>query len=278
MPVKIVTDSTCDLPTEAAARLGVTVVPLYIHLGNQDYADGIDITREEFYRKLALADSPTTTAVPSLTKFTAIYRALVEEGASEILSIHISESLSAVVNVARSAAAEFQLAPVTVFDSRSLSMGIGFLVQTAAEMAAAGKTAAEIVQVLENQIRRTHVWAALDTLQYLRKSGRMSRALSVVGELLQIKPILKMHDGVSSVERVRTKKAAIARLAEVLESAAPFEKLAFLHSNALEQMQGLRTRVQQLIPENGSWIGVVNPVLGAHIGPGVVGFAYVRRE
>jgi len=278
MPVKIVTDSTCDLPPEVGVSLGVTVVPLYIHMGNQDYADGIDITREEFYRKLPLADSPTTTAVPSLTKFTAIYRALVEEGASEILSIHISESLSAAVNVARSAADEFHLAPVTVFDSRSLSMGIGFLVQTAAELAAAGKTVAEIIPVLENQIRRTHVWAALDTLQYLRKSGRMSRALSVVGELLQIKPIVKMHDGVSGVERVRTKKAAISRLVENLEASAPFEKLAFLHSNALDQVQGLQARVQQLVPENGSWLGVVNPVLGAHIGPGVVGFAYVRKE
>ncbi|MEM5776734.1 MAG: DegV family protein, partial [Anaerolineaceae bacterium] len=193
MTVKILTDSTCDLPADIVAGLGITVIPLYIHVGNEHYADGVDITREQFYQNLRHYEQHPTTAVPSPAKFHALYEALAEEGATEILSIHISETLSGTVNVARVTAAQPTSVPVTVVDSRNLSMGTGFLVQTAAELARMGRTVAEILPVLESQIRRTHVWAALDTLEFLRRSGRMNRALSMVGEILQIKPIMKMH-------------------------------------------------------------------------------------
>lgn len=278
MTVKILTDSTCDLPADIVAGLGITVIPLYIHVGNEHYADGVDITREQFYQNLRHYEQHPTTAVPSPAKFHALYEALAEEGATEILSIHISETLSGTVNVARVTAAQPTSVPVTVVDSRNLSMGTGFLVQTAAELARMGRTVAEILPVLESQIRRTHVWAALDTLEFLRRSGRMNRALSMVGEILQIKPIMKMHDGVSGAERVRTHKAAIARLTERLQTLAPFEKLAFLHSNALEQARDLQEKMKHLVPQSGALFGVVNPVLGSHIGPGVVGFAAVTKE
>lgn len=277
MTVRVLTDSTCDLPDEVAESLGVRVLPLYIHVGNENYADGIDITREAFYRKLPDFTHHPTTAVPSPLKFRALYDSLADEGADEVLSIHISESLSAVVNMARAAAAETTSVPVTVLDSRQLSMGTGFLVQTAAQMARAGHNVKTIVATLESQIKRTHVWAALDTLQFLRRSGRMNALLSTIGEILQIKPILKMFDGVSGIERVRTRKAALARLMEILESFGPFEKLAFLHSGALDQAQALRDRVRHLLPEKEILFGMITPVLGAHIGPGVVGFACVTK-
>lgn len=278
MTVRILTDSTCDLPADIIAGLGITVIPLYIHVGNEHYADGVDITREQFYQNLRHFEHHPTTAVPSPAKFHALYESLAEEGATEILSIHISETLSGAVNVARVTAAEPTSVPVTVVDSRNLSMGTGFLVQTAAELARAGRKVAEILPVLESQIKRTHVWAALDTLEFLRRSGRMSRALSTVGEILQIKPIMKMHDGISGVERVRTRKAALARLMEIMNTYSPFEKLAFLHSNALDQARDLQEKMTYLVPESGALFGVVNPVLGAHIGPGVIGFAAVRKE
>ena len=278
MTVKILTDSTCDLPVEMVRALDIKVVPLYIHIGNENYADGVDITREEFYEKLRYFENHPTTAVPSPAKFHALYEVMAEEGASEILSIHISETLSGTVNVARVSAGEMASVPVTVLDSGNLSMGTGFLVQTAAELARMGKTVAEILPVLESQIWRTHVWAALDTLEFLRRSGRMNRTVSTVGEFLQIKPIMKMHNGVSGVERVRTHKAAFARLTEMLQNLAPFEKLAFLHSNALDQAHELQEKVKHLLPESGALFGVVNPVLGAHLGPGVVGFCAVTRE
>lgn len=278
MTVRIITDSTCDLPGEVITRLGIGVVPLYIHVGDRDYLDGIDITRKEFYEKLPVFPSHPTTAVPSSAKFRAMYDAFADEGADEVLSIHISTSLSATANVARTAAEETTSVPVTVLDSRQLSLGTGLLVQKAAELAQAGRAVKEILAVLQNQIKRTHVSAALDTLQFLRRSGRMSHVLSTTGELLQIKPILKMYDGVSGVERVRTHKKALQRLVDMLQSYGSLEKLAFLHSGALEQARALQDEVRQLIPSGETWFEMINPVLGAHIGPGVVGFACVTEE
>jgi len=278
MTTRIITDSTCDLPAEVISELGIRVIPLHIHVGNEDYLDGIDITRDQFYAKLPTFREQPTTAVPSLHKFRAMFDSMAEEGADEVLSIHISETLSAIVNVAKTAAKETKSVAVTVLDSRQLSLGTGFLVHTAAELARAGRTIKEILPVLENQIKRTHVWAALDTLEFLRRSGRMNRVVSTIGEILQLKPILRMYDGVSGVERVRTQKKAIMKLVEMLQKYAPFEKIAFLHSGALEQAKFLQAELKNLLPNTEIWFEVINPVLGAHIGPGVVGFACVSKE
>lgn len=278
MTVRIVTDSTCDLPAKVISNLRIYVLPLYINVGSESFLDGVDITREEFYHKLPSFRDQPTTAVPSPQKFRAIYNALADEGATEVLSIHISQTLSGIYNVAQVAARETTSVPVTVFDSRQLSLGTGFLVQTAAELAQAGMTVAEILPRLEAQIKRTHVGAALDTLEFLRRSGRMNAALSTIGELLQLKPILKMFDGQSSVERVRTRKNALKRLEEMIRDFAPFEKIAFLHSNAAELAHDLMNEVKEILPDIDIWCEQVNPVLGAHLGPGVVGFACVSRE
>lgn len=278
MTVRIVTDSTCDLPADFIAQHAISVIPLHIRVGDSDYLDGIDMTRAEFYEKLPHFDHHPTTAVPSFGKFYSIYNALAAEGASEIISIHICSSLSATVNVARTAAAEIDSAPVFVFDSHQLSLGTGFLVQIAAEMAEAGCNAKEIMNAMEKQIKNTHVWAMLDTLQFLRRSGRMSRVVSTIGDLIEIKPMLWMYDGVSGVKKIRTRKNGLAHLVELLEKYSPFEKIAFLHSAAFEEAQALKTRVEKLLPNKEIWFELINPVLGAHIGPGVVGFACVSQE
>jgi len=277
MTVRIVTDSTCDLPADVVSRLGITVLPLYIHVGKREYLDGVDMARQEFYDRLPTFAEHPTTAVPSQSKFHAIYDMLADQGASAVISIHISTTLSGTVNVAQAAAAETNSVPVIVFDSRQLSLGTGFLVQIAAEFAQAGYAVKDILAVLEDQVKRTQVWASLDTLHFLRRSGRMNSVVSTIGELLQIKPILKMHDGVSEVERVRTRKKAIKRLVEMLHTYEPFERIAFLHSNALEQAQALRNEVRELLPQGEVWLEVINPVLGIHIGPGVVGFACISK-
>lgn len=278
MTVRILTDSTCDLPVDIITRLGIQIVPIYIRIGNRDLVDGIDISREEFYTNLPTYIDHPTTAVPSPAKFHAMYDVLADEGATEVLSIHISSTLSAMTNVAQVAAAETTSVPVTVLDSRQLSLGTGFLVQTAAELAKMGHTVAEILPVLEEQIKRTFVAAGLDTLKFLRRSGRMNSAVSTIGELLHIKPILTMVDGVSSVERVRTHSKSMARLVEMLKSQSPFEKIAFLHSGALESARLLQEEVRSLLPNHEIWLEMINPVLGAHIGPGVVGFASVTSK
>ena len=277
MTVRVLTDSTCDLPAEVTAALGITVIPLYVQVEGQEYLDGIDMTREEFYRRLPAFREQPRTAVPSPQKFRALYDSLAEVGADEILSVHISSSLSAVEDMARTAAGETTSARVTVLDSRQLSLGTGFLAATAARLAQAGSSVSAMLPALEAQIRRTHVFAALDTLQFLRRSGRMNAAVSTVGEVLQIKPLLKMYDGVSGAERVRTRMQAVQRLVELLREHAPYEQVALLHSAAKERASALLEEVRPLLPAGETWVEQINPVLGAHLGPGVIGFACVSQ-
>lgn len=279
MPVRIVTDSTCDLPAETIARYGISVVPLYINVGNQGFLDGIDMKRDEFYTRLPTFSTHPTTAVPSPQKFRAIYDMLADEGASEILSIHISISLSATVDVARTAAQETSSTPVTVFDSQQLSLGTGFLVETAAKMAAAGSSVAEILAALNDQTQRSYVFAALDTLEFLKRSGRMNKYMAGFATLLQIKPILTMHNGKPGTERVRTRDRAIKRLVELLSALGPLERVAIVHTHALpERIAELGTLAAGLLPQGNILTEDITPVIGAHIGPGTVGFAAVAAS
>jgi DegV family protein with EDD domain len=278
VPVRIVTDSTCDLPAETIARYGISVVPLYINVGSYGYLDGIDITREEFYKKLPGFPVHPTTAVPSAQKFHAIYDSLADEGATQVLSIHISVALSSVVNVASIAAQETTSTSVTVFDAHQLSLGTGFAVETAAKMAAAGHDVAEILAVLNAQIKRSHVFATLDTLEFLKRSGRMNSFMAGVGSLLQIKPILTMFDGQPGNERVRTRDRAVKRVIEMLRLVGPLERVAILHSHAPERVAELRALAAHLLPAGEILVAEITPVIGAHIGPGAVGFAVLGAQ
>jgi fatty acid kinase fatty acid binding subunit len=278
MSVRIVTDSTCDLPAETIARYGIGVIPLYINVGKQGFLDGIDITRQEFYQKLPTFPQHPTTAAPSPQKFRAMYDTLADEGATEVMSIHISAALSAVVDVARMAAQETTSTLVTVFDSQQLSLGTGFLVETAAKMAAAGGSTADIFAALNKQIKRSHVFAALDTLEFLKRSGRMSSYMAGLATLLQIKPILTMHNGEPGTERVRTRERATQRLIEMLAAIGPLERLALVHTNASDRVAELRARAAHLLPQDNLMIEDITPVIGVHIGPGAVGFAVVGAE
>ena len=198
-------------------RYQITVIPLYIHIGSQSYRDRIDLTREQFYSQLPDYPTPPQTAVPAPELFEQAYRALIAEGATEILSIHISASLSAILDQARAAARAIDEIPITVFDARQLTLGTGYSVLKAAELAAAGTPSDQIVSVLKDQALRTHVFAVTDTLEYLRRSGRVSGLVSGLGNLLQIKPLLKMYDGISASEKIRTDRKAFARLVELIE-------------------------------------------------------------
>jgi len=278
MSVRIVTDSTCDLPPEVISQYGIKVVPLYINVGNRGFLDGIDITREEFYKKLPGYPTHPTTATPSEQKFRAMYDALTDEGATQVLSIHISVALSAVANVARLAAQETTSVPVSVFDSRQLSMGTGFIVETAAKMAAAGCKLEDILVALNAQIKRSHVFAALDTLEYLKRSGRMNRFMANLGALLQLKPILTMNDGNPGNERVRTRERATRRVFEMLRNLGPLERLAIVHTHAPERVAELKLFVQDMFSASDILVADITPVIGAHIGPGAYGFAAVGAQ
>jgi DegV family protein with EDD domain len=278
MTIRIVTDSTCDLSEAVVTEHGITVVPLYINFGDQSYLDGVELSRQEFYERLPDCDLPPTTAAPGPEVFRQAYERLADEGATEVLSIHVSISLSAIVDVARLAAQETDAAPVTVLDSRQLSLGTGFLVQTAALAAAEGFPMDEIIPLLEEQISRSHVFAALDTLEFLRRSGRMHWAMATLGTVLQIKPLLRMYDGNPTAERVRTRRRAIERLISLLSDLVPLEQVALVHTHIPDRAEELRQQVQHLLPEGEVLSMDITPVIGAHIGPGAMGFACVTAR
>ncbi len=276
MTIRIVTDSTCDLPANIIEKFGIHVVPLYINTGKQGYLDGIDITREEFYSRLPFFPEHPTTAVPSIERFRAAYNTLADEGATEVLSIHISKNLSGVMDMATLAAETTTSVRVYVLDSHQLSLGTGFLVQTAAELAAEGRSISEIMVCLQSQIQRTHVFAALDTLEFLKRSGRMNKYVANFASLLQIKPILRMFNGDPTTERVRTRDHAINRVLEILRSIGRLEKVAIVHTHAsLDRLADLQKRAADLLPRGEILIEDITPVIGAHIGPGAIGFAVV---
>ena len=275
MSVRIVTDSTCDLPQETVAQYGIRVVPLYINVGKQGFLDGIDISREEFYNKLPTFPVHPTTATPSPLKFHAVYDSLADEGATHVLSIHISNALSAVVDTAQVGARETQSVPVTVFDSRQLSLGTGFLVEAAAKLAAEGCTVGEIISTLNEQIARTRVFVALGTLEFLKRSGRMNGTVAAMGNLLQLKPILTMYDGKPGAERVRTRERATERLLAMLRDVGALERVAIVHTSASSRVAELRAKAAHLLPSDDILATDITPVIGAHIGPGAVGFAIV---
>ena len=278
MSIKIVTDSTCDLPLDVIKKLDIAVVPLYINIGDKGYLDGIDIKRKDFYTNLPNYEVHPTTATPSIETFKSIYKKLAKKGADELLSIHISESLSATVKIAESAAQEFKDIPLTVRDSQQLSLGTGFQVELAAKMAKAGKSMKAIIKAADDLMSRTFVAAGLDTLEFLRRSGRMNVFLATIGSLLQLKPILTMKRGLPGLEKVRTSKKAFERLINILKENLPIESFALLHTNAADKAEEFKLQVLDLLPREKIYSMDITPVIGAHIGPNAVGYALVSER
>ena len=278
MGIRIVTDSTCDLPENVIRELRITVIPLYINLFDKGYLDGIEITRQDFYTNLPNYKVHPTTGLPGINSFKQAYQTLASKGASEILSIHISKSLSSTIDVAHAAASEVDDIAVIVRDSHQLSLGTGFQVETAARMALEGKTMEEILIALDDMMPRTYVAAGLQTLDYLRRSGRMNAFVAGLGSLLQVKPILTMKHGQPGSERVRTTAKAEARLIKMLEEHQPVERFALLHTNAPDEANAFRARIANLIPNSEIYSTDITPVIGAHIGPGAVGYALISEK
>jgi DegV family protein with EDD domain len=276
MTIRIVTDSTCDLPGQTAALHGISVVPMYINFGNESYLDGVEITRADFYARIVQSKVHPTTSAPGPAAFIQTYDRLAAEGATEVISIHLAESLSNVVQVARLAAQDTRSVPVTVVDGGQVTLGTGLLVLTAAEAAAQGADSAAILDLLQDRMARTHTFAALDTLEFLRRSGRLSRLQSSLGSWLQLKPILKMHRGVADLERIRTRSQAAKRLIELATDLAPLQRIAFLHTNAAGRLAQFRTQAAHLVPAGESPLeGEVTPIIGSHVGPGAIGLVCI---
>jgi DegV family protein with EDD domain len=282
MTIKIVTDSACDVPPELAHQFDITVVPVYLNVGEASYLEGVEISREQFYSRLATyADYPTT-AAPAVGTFTQLYEQLTAAGATQILSMHIAHDLSAVYNTARLGAAAANSAPVTLFDTRQITLGAGLLVLLAAEAAAAGQTLSEIIAMLNEKVSRTRVFGMINSLESLHRSGRVSWAQFGIGSLLQIKPIMMIADGViSAAARVRTRKRALSQMLNMVADMAPFERLAIIHVNAQEAAEDLYQMSSNLfasLSEVAPMIQGITPAIGTHLGIGAVGFAAIAAR
>jgi DegV family protein with EDD domain len=278
MTIRVLTDSTCDIPAETAAQYGIVIVPAYINIDDESYLDGVELSRTQFYEQLPGYQSPPTTAAPASGTFAEAYNKLAEEGAAAIISIHVATSLSGVLNAARLGTEMVEdVVPVTLFDSMQLSMGLGLLAITAAKAAAAGKTTAEIIAMLEERRSRTHVFAQLDTLEYLRRSGRVNWAEFGIGTLLQIKPLVHVYNGeVEMRDKIRTSKRAMAQMIQYAAELGPLESIALLHTAATDKLEMFRQQTRHLYPSEETPLVVeVTPAIGAHIGPGALGIACV---
>jgi DegV family protein with EDD domain len=272
--VRIVTDSTSDVPLKVAERLRISVVPAYVQIGNRSYRDGPaagGLRREDFYAQLPGMPAMPTTAVPPAHDFAAVYRSLIGE-AEEVLTIVISANLSGMYNVAHLATQQVPELKVHVVDSEQVTMGLGWMVIAAAEAAAEGKSAQDILSIVEDMKARVRVFAMLDTLEYLRRSGRVSWARAAAAHVLRIKPIVEVLRGiVENKGRVRTRRRAIEQLVELTRALGPLERLAILHTYAPD-LDEFRRYLADLCP---SPVVAVTTIIGAHVGPRALGVAAV---
>ena len=279
MKLGVVTDSTSDLPPDLASQCEIQVVPSILVLDGKEYKDGMELSRENFYTRLPSLRTPPTTAAPSIGDFTSLYETLLSGGCDHILSIHAASQLTTIVNAARQAAKEFDN-KVTCVDSKSLSLGLGFQVLAAVEAREEGLTGA--LAMIESTRKRLHVSAALDTVEYLRRSGRVPATVAALGGMLSIKPLIELTDGdVKAIGAVRTTKQADERMLKFLLEGGELERLAILHTNAEPRakrlLNELMGHVRRSIPRDILLVNVTT-VIGTHVGPNGLGFATVRKR
>lgn len=276
--VRIVADSACDLPADIADRLDVTIVPSLVRFGTDEFQDRVELSVDDFWRRCAGADELPQTAAPSGGVYAHAYRRLAESGATEIVAVMLSGELSATIASARAGADEAADAvAVRVVDSRGVSMAQGTLVMLAAQLAADGATGAEIETAVTAAVGRTHLHAALDTLENLRKGGRIGAAASLLGSALSIKPLIKIADGVVVADgRQRTRGRALSHLVSlVAERGDDIEHLSVLHA-ACDDVDEFVARVAPLVPDEVT-VADVGPVVGAHAGIRAIGVAFRTR-
>jgi DegV family protein with EDD domain len=274
MKIGFVTDSTADIPSALAEQQGIEIVPALVNIGNRSFADGIGVSREEFYNQLPELTPPPTTSSPSVGSFQERYEKLLSGGAENVVSIHPSNELSGIFNAARLAAEEFGKR-VIVRDSGQVSLGLGFQVLMAAEAANQGAALVEVTELVESIRQRVRVAALLETIEYVRRSGRVSWAVAKIGGLLRLQPLIELRFGlVQRLGQVRTRLQGIERLVEVLNSWGPLERLAVLHTNAESAAHQLVEKVKSRVSVQPLLVNVTT-VIGTHVGPNGLGFAAV---
>jgi DegV family protein with EDD domain len=269
--VLVVTDSTADVPKALAESVGLTIVPLSVRFGERTYLDGVDLGPTEFLRLLKSSTELPKTSQPATTAFESVIRSAVDAGRS-VACFTIASRLSGTFNAARLAAETVDSTRVRVVDSGTVTMHLGWGAVAAARTAAAGASLDEVVAAGTETLRRTRLYALLETLDYVYKGGRIGKASQLVGSVLAIKPILSVRDGeVIPIERVRTWKKALDRIAELAREQAPLESLAVMHIGNAADADDLVGRLADLVPRERIVVTEAGPVIATYAGPGAVG-------
>jgi len=277
--VRIVTDSTADLPQSMVEQLGITIVPLHVFFGNEAFEDGITITKDEFYRRLTAEGAPTpTTSAPSAGAFAAAYQ---EAGGTvdEVVSIHLSSELSATHTSALLGREQSGLAErIDVVDSGTVSAALGLLVTEAATMAQEGAARADIVQTVRDCISRTWFFGALGTLEYLRRGGRIGRAAAFLGSMLHVKPIIGFHDGaIYPIERTRGRARALQRVRQLIGDYGEMTRVAVGHTTDEEGMHAVEGFVREYAPDMPISRFQCGATIGTYLGPDAFGLALIQK-
>ena len=281
MNIRIITDSTSDIPQEQALAEGITIVPLSVFFGEEAYRDGVDLDNAGFYAKLQASKAQPRTSQPSPAAFQQAYTDLINEGADAILSVHLSSKLSGTYQSACTARdsmpEEVKKIPIEIIDSRSVSAGMGLPVIHAARMAREGKSLEEIKAKVEDELARTNILAVLDTLEFLKRSGRVTSTQAIFGSLLSVKLVISVRDGeVIPIERPRTRSKAFARLAQLVSEMGKLDSVTMVESDAevgRQMNEVIKPVYSEAIPSY-----KLGAVIGTHTGPGTVGFALVTAK
>ena len=281
MSVRIVTDSTSDLPPEICRELDITVVPLTVNFGDTGYKDGVDLSTDEFYKKLIASDKLPTTSQPSAGAFAEAYKD-VAKGTDEILSIHISGKLSQTYNSARLAASEMEgSCNIQVMDSLQVSMGLGCIVMAAARAARDGASMEDLQQLVSKMMPETRTFALLETLEYLAKGGRIGKVQAYIGNSLRplaifkVIPIVEVRGGeVHPLTRVRTRQKGLNRLITEASSASDITMAGVAYSTNRQEAESVLESLRPLVSPANLVLSRFGPVLGTHIGPGALGLVF----
>jgi DegV family protein with EDD domain len=279
MAIKLITDSTCDLPPELAQQWDITVIPCYVNFDDRSYQDGVNIGPDEFFRLLKTSPRLPTTSQPTPNDFFEVYKGLADQG-HDIVSVHLSAKFSGTLNSAIQAREQLlssqsgRPARVEVIDSYTASVGLGLIVLEAARVIRDGASYEQVVEAAQSSVARTQSYFILDTLEYLQKGGRIGKASAFLGSILKIKPILTIREGeVHPVERARSLDRGLQRLVSITQEASPLKRLGVVHSATDSEAESLKSRLGSLLPEGEIMVTRFGPVLGTYVGPGAMGIA-----
>ncbi|HEX9077041.1 MAG TPA: DegV family protein [Anaerolineae bacterium] len=270
--VKILTDSTADLPPEVVERLGIMVLPMKVHIGQRTYRDGIEVTAKDFFAKAEHATTPPTTTPPSPREFEEAFAELTKQ-TDEIVAIFVSSKLSQTFRIAtRAAAPLLGRSKIVVIDSQLITVGLGMLVTAAAQLAADGGSLDDVVRLCRGLIPRIYIAFFVETLDYLERGGRVGKAQALLGGMLSIKPLLILEEGeIVALEKVRTRQKAIEKLVEFITEFTHIDRMVILHSTTPEDVNMLIEQINLVLPNLDISVDNYGPVMATHLGPNALG-------